>query len=674
MTSPRRWLGGLTILAVGGFWAASILSRTEHSNPGTVARDGPAGHPVPVRDAPPRVPAEADGGIGGRTSASGQEHDSAATSPTAAKERPPWLLRAGLGPLSGSGGEGSADARLSTREGNRTHWIRRTVGVDGTGWLEIDFTELGEGIPQDSGEPIEIRVEVGDTIVGTGSFFLFDVRTVERDGALHRVVEVDLDRRELGVVRGTVLAPGGEPLAGCAVGLHRRGDGRAPPEPLARTETDSAGSFRLRVDVDGELILGAVATSWRPHTVRVPVRLGATSDLGAIELRRGAALTGRVVAPPGGAAFHVHARQTGSVDTAGALAAWWGGAFEHGRLRVETSENGEFAVWGLVPDISYGVALHGAGNHCSMGAAPGRQLGPFTAPAQGLSFSFQATTYEISVGHGGTPLEHAIVSLFADGQFATGCRTDDTGRTTMVVHPDREFTMEASLPGFDTLRRELVSPSLGEIEWMEFELVKATELGSLRVDLEAGDGPPVLGARIALTRADLPEAGDGPHLRFWWQASDGPCLLEAIPQGSYEARILVDDGTRMVLPVNLEVRVVEGAEAKIELVAVRGGRLDLQVIDRAGELSSAPCSILSLPSLDPAEVLFSYRDVARGTIRFDPLRPHPLGGRAQVHTEVVDALPAGAYRIEVRPEGEAKVATDFEIVAGRTRRLRIPLP
>ena len=106
---------------------------------------------------------------------------------------------------------------------------------------------------------------------------------------------------------GVVVDSAGRPVVGAAVscgdrnGLPRlvgswspsRRSGRAD---VAETETDSAGSFRLRAPVaDGQLRLVVRARGYVRLTREVPRPAGEDVDLGAIELEPGVVLAGRVV-------------------------------------------------------------------------------------------------------------------------------------------------------------------------------------------------------------------------------------------------------------------------------------------------------------------------------------------------------------------------------------------
>ncbi len=200
--------------------------------------------------------------------------------------------------------------------------------------VELDFASLDPADPRPLWDPLVWHGPTG----ATGALVVdvpagVDLRATPfgdfsgRDGGLW----VDPARGEgacelfvwaLGALRGVAVWEDGTPAGGLTV----RYD---PPWSLVwkligTIETDAAGAFELRDQVVGlgRLTLGPSSRFARPLVeLEVEVRAGDTSDVGTIELARGALVSGRVAAPFAldGARVQLEMRSGGTTHWAGAV-------------------------------------------------------------------------------------------------------------------------------------------------------------------------------------------------------------------------------------------------------------------------------------------------------------------------------------------------------------------
>lgn len=314
----------------------------------------------------------------------------------------------------------------------------------------------------------------------------------EGDAAAQRIaVEANPDAASL-TLRGRVLDPYGEPVAGALVG---------DAEAAAPVRTAADGGFALRVDVGARaMTLLVLAAGHAPLLFDVEPGAG-ERDLGDVLLRHAGSIRGSVTTTGGQ-----------PLPAVAMTLAWQGAALPAGLdlerlLPVASSEaDGSYTFANLMPG-SYRVraAVEGMqrGQSARLTVREGQEC--LAAPIA------LAVGYELRglvLGPGDVPVAGAAVRIEDRGnpRFREAVATDADGAFVATAVPPGPLRVEVTSPGYLSSSRADVDATRGERLVMRLE----TGLGIRGIAVDARSGKPVQRFAVELRRlGELDPASNG---------------------------------------------------------------------------------------------------------------------------------------------------------------------
>jgi hypothetical protein len=304
-----------------------------------------------------------------------------------------------------------------------------------------------------------------------------------------------------------------------------------------------------------------------------------------------------------------------------------------------------------------------------MVGAPGRSSDVIDAPAQGIKVRFSAPRFEVDARSNGSPVFGALVELFREEELVASCRTGGDGRTDILVLSGEYLILEVSKSRMRTERRLVKMPDIDDWVLERVDLTQVLENGSLRIHLAAASPKWQRSVRVELYTDEKVSALSIPELSFLFKEQVEPILLNEIPVGNYQLRVVCDGPKgEMYPPVvsAVEIRSSTMAEQKVSLAL--GGRVCVQLLGREGFAKDVVCTIRDSKG-EEVPVLFESSDKITGLTWRDPHRPHPGGIVNSDFVPILSALPPGSYELEIDSEDEWVQEVPFEVIPGELTRV-----
>lgn len=229
------------------------------------------------------------------------------------------------------------------------------------------------------------------------------VASGRKDGAGRTTFRADVPLVEASVVKGRILAPNGRPAAlGVACAFHVLDGSPVTPAVDAASCRDD-GSFALRVNPTQNLLLALLDDRSRPTTLAIELANARDHDVGDVQLRAGARISGSVRrngATLAGARVELQPEESGStcsvlLPSRPISLIWRDSRFERGRSACTSDGVGDFAFDGLVPAAYTLSVVRGAGVRSSL-VGP-RAVLDVRAPAEGavLDYGWATLRFEL---------------------------------------------------------------------------------------------------------------------------------------------------------------------------------------------------------------------------------------------------------------------------------------
>jgi RNA polymerase sigma-70 factor (ECF subfamily) len=688
-------LGVAAVVAMGfgGWWLArpdvapaqvADASKSPPASPLPLALpDGPDLH-----DPPPDA---------GRIALSATGAASVPTEPTAA---PDWTLQIDLR------GWNESDTGLVSFEIRRnpsdepvvasTHQLARELTLD-LGPLFVDATARPDQftlrIDHQDFLPAELGVLVPEHLR----------QPAEAKGSLDVAVELE---RAKATVTGTVSVHEGFAVASARVAIFALEGKRPAKEPIEVVRLDASGRFRLRADQSQEhAVVAFVQASrgdptLRPETRRVLLESGRALELDPIFLGEGECISGRVVLlgggspPPGRVRADLPKLRGGNPFDL----EWKGECFEIASVEQRWSENGEFRLTGLGPQI-YRVLPAVAS---SLSAIPTIYVEDSTSteveivpPAADVSLVLDVVEITFGILGKDAPVAGATVKAtwkVGPTNFrGSWVRTDELGRAAVVLDPANGLDLEITDARWPFKQVSFTPEELTPFRVIEIQLEGAPQqLGSLAIRC-AGDRETLSGTVVDLDLYEVdrysPEdlkfrlrqssvvsgyVGRAPPPRglgkvnLWpswqkleWAEVDGTWVVSGLPPGRFVARLspraATSPGRCVLLRQDFEFELEPGQRHDIEWRAEAGGslRLNLTALTnlRSGGLKDAEGAKLNVRYLQ------------------DGPTPGSIHGGSGIQGpglyDVNDALPAGTYELALTLEDGSKHSLPVKVEAGK---------
>ena len=491
---------------------------------------------------------------------------------------------------------------------------------------------------------------------------------------------------------GEVVGTDGAAVVEADVALFRMGpDGpefehMLPVQSLAKTRTDAAGRYRLRVAGPGRYLVVAAREGLRPAGRDVSLAVGAELGLAPLVLETGVAIAGRLLyagKPVPQAIVQASAdeeRDRLPLQVGDEQVHWSAGQEPMSDGSGMTDDAGAFSLVGLSPG-GYALAVWNVnlpGIHVVSHALTQHLGGTAQAPAEDVVLELAGSVLELRTTCAGESA--GAVGLQVQGQvpgLATMWETDGHGVLRVLVPAGQELRItvrdEAYMPAHGTA----TAGAAGTTVVHELALVAAAPKPSLLVTFE---GP----GASALDRAWIRLAGPPSEPSEPAGATGGAPLPPApAPVGLNTAAVRVGAGTfRMTglaagrftliakpgsgfwddagyhLEIRREIVLPPEGELEVRLALRTGGRLRLAARDAGGALLEADCVIRDGAG-EAQVVTFSTHSEHVAMSQGDS-----LGGLSP--STVAPPLPVGTYTIELSLDGYEPRTVEVEVKESET--------
>ncbi|MEM6569255.1 MAG: RNA polymerase sigma factor [Planctomycetota bacterium] len=433
------------------------------------------------------------------------------------------------------------------------HWPEEhalRVTVDAPGRSEFDLRDLlapwdARFARKNALTGFRVRVEHPDcpsqivqgTIVSDGS----------RDAVPDERPTLSIELRRSAVVTGRVTFEESERATSSAVVAFAMGEDGAPAEggTLGVSAVDSEGRFRLRMTTSGSVAVVAIGRDHRPETRLVSLDLGATHDVGVLEVSTGNALSGRLTwagepVDAGSRLILFDESQGfsrflgfGVVDFMADLR-WANDRFEIGRRDLLLEEDGRFRISGLASDPV----------HLRLNALPDRRVrswsarwGPFTPP-RAVDLELDAARLDVTFDFGESePADGQVVATFAEDETihaSLPAWSLQKEPWRFAAPPDAPLTIRATFEGYAAAEVTARAPAaVGETLSLTIPVRREQAVGALQVELLV-DGE-VLADETRL-QFEL-TAGDADPIHRTALVQDGSASIDRLPAGTYSASV-----------------------------------------------------------------------------------------------------------------------------------------
>lgn len=306
-------------------------------------------------------------------------------------------------------------------------------------------------------------------------------------------------------VSGTVVGPGGEPVASAVV----RWDLQVSSDAVPETKTDAQGAFRLEGVPDSENVLSVMAKGLAPS---FPLVAAGGDRRVKVELKAGATIRGRVVDDSGGPIEG--ARVVPVVDNPKPN---WAGFVYLDELQAKTDRDGRFTLEGMPGGVACDVVAEG------WSAIRRRAISAADESKNVMTLTGEGAIRGRVVDPSGEPVRNFRVQVgipagAKPGEPVGGYFAGYSGTGLAFTRDDGEFTVSGLTAG-NLHRLTVISEGYGAGEADRVEARPVPRLGAadaltIRLDLphtllvrvfQAG-GKPVEGADVTLIQTE-PRAG-----------------------------------------------------------------------------------------------------------------------------------------------------------------------
>ncbi len=520
--------------------------------------------------------------------------------------------------------------------------------------------------------PARARVQVGDVRSGDG----LELGAVTP--ALTPAVEL----------AGTVLDAAGDPMTGAAISAFRVAGGDAARLPIDRAVSGADGAFVIRVAHSGKHVVAATRAGLRPAGIVLTASANSAGALAPLTLDEGHAFEGVAYGPDGapfaGATVAVHrgAAVVLQPDTdEDPLLTIVGDGVEHARLRTEADEDGRFRVSGL------GDGLHRVG----VTAAPGIHVLPSalnvseverTAPDARVELSVRGGRIRLRGVFGDDPVLGA--SLFAV-EHSTGTAlgpvdVDAQGEVEFLAAPGSQILGWFQHRDFEADQLSVQAPAEGETIVREMtarpRVVEAEPEIPVTALLRTPDGGEVSAAQFGLV--ELPRTG---ARMVPWQAADQheeSYRVIAKKPGRY--LLIVRANARNwytraghYLDATTEIEVPENGSLRVTIDLVLGARIRVAARGPDGALLHADVDLRNSDDEPVSGVLSVFRSDGVASSNANGLLSGTMGMNGTVPNDLVQAIPAGRYRVTFSHEGYRPRTKEIVLTAGETTTVDVAL-
>lgn len=476
----------------------------------------------------------------------------------------------------------------------------------------------------------------------------------------------DLAPVDAAVLRGSLCAPDGAPMAGAAVEAFPL-EGSVPREHSAgKTVCDAEGRFDLRLEQGGEFAVAFLAVGMRPAHVVGSVALGEAHDLAPVALASGQSIAGRALRLGQPMPFakvdlqRPHGRRP--VQRQGLPSvAWVDDHFEWERMIVTGDEAGAFHFGGLA-ETEYELRVTASTRWNGVMSMPWEQSARVLAPSRDVLLEFRASLVTLERSSDSPQEVQGHIRVFRTGEEVASFgfwRASDGTQATFVAPPETVLSLSVEFEGATPIPLEIVTPAPGEElrltvafaappqdAVLELELVRDArlEIDAVRVYFEGPDGS----ARFDRSFAgeELPESG---LLR-----------LQELPPGFQRLRIHAGWDHPSLTPAfdrRLDVELLSGETTRARVEFELGGLLRVDVRDPSGARKRAQFRLLDAAGVQVPITFHARRDngTMSGTWYLTPWSANES-----------ETLAVGAYELVLWDDDLAEERLPVRIVAGET--------
>lgn len=470
---------------------------------------------------------------------------------------------------------------------------------------------------------------------------------------------------------GRVVDPTREPVAGARVGPMAAGGDPQADQVLGSVETDALGEFEvLHEGPAARMRLVVSAQGFRPQVRDFSAVADAVTDVGLIELDRGAAISGRVAssfAPHSRgrlvrAVREERARHAAAPHEMGELL-WLDGALVRWSAEAPVDESGAFVLRGLAPG-AYQVSVIAPGRGKRLRRAPSQVT--VDAPADNVVVPengalVRLCAFDLVTGSPvGDARQPAHVTYdgeeFPPGGWSLVCKGG--APSEVLFEPLAEVRATVTAPGYFPARLEFTAPVNGGEHDARIGLTPYEQAADLKLRVTRADGSVVsdvqwtlsvqLQDKWVLLASRTGSSPTGEHVVERVPAA--PARLEVAPAEFGEAT-----GRDDSLPVVIELD--RSPPSVLPVVLARGGHVSIESLDASGaalpvrcwwEREGAPREPVELVDDGPPVSLYSGWTGPAGKARtVRPLRP-------------------GAHLLTLEMDGYTAAQIPVQVVAGET--------
>lgn len=514
-----------------------------------------------------------------------------------------------------------------------------------------------------------------------------DVTAVRAAG--HGVLEATLLLRAGLALTGEVVGQDRVPVAEADVALFRMGkDGpeferMLPVQPRARTRTDAAGRYRLRVAGPGRYLVVAAHEGRRSAGLKVSLSAGAEVEIAPLVLETGVAIAGRLLyqGEPVGQAY-VQASASDERDglplQVGSETVQWSaeGLVSDGAGR--TDDAGAFSLVGLSRG-GYALGVWHvtlSGIHAVSYVVTQHLGGTIQAPAEDVVLEIAGAVLELRTTCGGESA--GTVGLQVQMPITTTVwETDEHGVLRVLVPAGQEYRISVGDEAYQPAHWTVTSGAVGATVVHELALVRAAPKPSLLVTFEGPGAAALDRAWIELAPppaepSDAPGAAPPPPVGLNPEAEKiGPGVFRLNGLSAGRFTLIARPGTDFWENVGyqLEIRreIVLPPEGELELrLALRvGGRLQIAARDAAGALLEADCVIKDGAGEAQAVTFCTHSEHVAMT------QSDALGNLSPSY--VAPPLPPGRYTIELSLSGHEPQTVEVDVKENETTKVDVTL-
>jgi hypothetical protein len=452
-------------------------------------------------------------------------------------------------------------------------------------------------------------------------------------------------------VSGTVVSPGGKPVASAVV----RWDLQVSSDSVPETKTDSHGAFRLEGVPDTANVLSVMAKGLAPSFPMVDA--GGDRQV-KVELKAGATIRGRVVDDSGSGIKGVRV-----VPRVNNPKPNWGGFVYLDELQGTTDRDGRFTLEGMPEGVKCDVVAEGRS------AVRGRMLSPSDESTNLMTLLGEGLIRGRVVDALGNPVRNFRVQVgipkgAKSGEPVGGYFAGYSGTGLAFTRDDGEFTISGLTAGnlhlLTVIAEEwgageadrVEARSVGRLKPADAVTIKLAAPHTLRVRVFRAEGKLVEGARVTLIQSE----GQG---GFQWGYSDSSwgdsvaALVDA--RGWAEFRFLsFGKGTVVVRAKGFSRSKLDWAkdEEEFEVFLEPESRLTGTVLDDAGKPVTGARIMLSWGLGEMMNVPIDEKD---GRYLADGL------GSGKYMLNVIPSVGPGLFSASVALDGGKTLTKDIRV-------------